>query len=771
MAIRVPTPPQMQVGAVQEQVTARAFQNVQYRPDTFMGEQLQRLSQGMSALNQRLDQTRTDTALMEAQSAINAKRRELFDPETGIYARKGAAANGVTDYVDQEMQAFTEQLLAGKQLSGSGREAVQRVLEAERQRTYETAAAYEVRANEEYQATLYEAQRQDHLEQLYRNPYDAAGRDSIMTMLVSRAQERAATQQGLDKEALDRFVEADITEGLLAAAAGMAAVDPVLADQFLEENRDAGLAPAIDKARESLKERVVEQRARGLSSTALRADQNYGIKATENVNHGANIKYSMGSLRPNPPSQEVMNLGGTALADVIGPGGTMEITSGQGTGNADSGRHLHGKAMDVKFYRPDGSLIRRGDPEFLQIAVALASRGALGLGAGYGDMGDAMHVDLVTPDPAKKQDHEWGIFNNPAIKAQLDAARDAGVQAIDKTGLQLIMEEEDPDVREAALARYRQEQTATYSQIKRNSELAADTIITQIEQAKASGDKVPPLSEFLTPQALNVLGGNSSAVEAAYNRVVMREEVDPQTASDRMYSLVAMSESASPVDRQDFAEINLNIYRHQLGRDQFDQLRLLQLKARTEFGMDVKGDRVVSNQTGIKVSVFEDRVNASLGNPTNDAERLKRDATVMALLDWANGVKQTTGRDPDEQEIYRKAFEITTTTGAFVDTWAGGDEVKGTLADLFTAARSGKLSIQTMMTAAAGGDFMFPVPDKTGGTLQVPITKAIIDEISLSLLRGEYPGLDVSPASVLTVLSRTPRQVFYNILAEQAQNQ
>jgi hypothetical protein len=124
----------------------------------------------------------------------------------------------------------------------------------------------------------------------------------------------------------------------------------------------------------------------------------------------ANVIFSMGPRRPNPPDPRVVSGLQTLAANILGPGATVKITSG--TGEYGSPRHRGGLAADVTFLDPQGNVVTIGDQRMRQLALAAPQYGFRGFGAGEEYMGSSsVHLDMFpheqyTSDMAPT----WGSF-------------------------------------------------------------------------------------------------------------------------------------------------------------------------------------------------------------------------------------------------------------------------------------------------------------------------------------------------------------------------
>jgi hypothetical protein len=757
----------MQVGAVQPQVTPRAFENVQYRSNDFMGEQLQRLGQATSALAGRIDQARTDTALLEAQDAINKKRRELFDPQTGIYSRQGADAVGVTDLVDRELEAFSENILKSKNLSGSGREAVQRLLMAERQRGYEKAADYEMRAHLDYQEKLQAAHLDAQYDSLFRNPGDQSSRDSAFTNILNSVTAKADQMGFADDTLRDQFIENELTKGLLAVAEGYAVTDPVMADEFLEANQDKGDPRLIQQQRDRLKPQVVEAKAREVTARAINADRTFGVRAADNVDHGTHIEYSMGPNRPNAPSQQIQNVIGTAVADVLGPGVRVVITSGQENDGHQHGsnRHKTGSAADIQIFDAAGNIVKVGSPEMRAIALAAASRGALGIGYGTNYMGDAMHIDMVAPGPG--QAHVWEDAKE--IESALVTAMRRGEEMVTKTGLEVIMDIEDPDVRDAALTRYRQEQNASYTQKVRASETAATDLITQIgqdmENAALNGTPMPTLDVYLNARTREVLGSNADAVIATYNRKVMGQEVDPVSARETYAFMMRQAVSADPKEREAFATTNLELAAAPfLTGDQMNVLYAKQMEVASSLGLDANNNFVRNLTTTTPYADFDRAVTGHMtAAMKKDAEQVGR--VTKGLVEWANIYVTQNGKEPTDLQLNEQARRILYGGEMTIDPAGLRNELSGTMADVYEQLDSRETTIGDLRSAAENGNFKLALPNTSGRLVEVPITAPLLDRMLQRFPNG-FAGQPLTPRMVINLLASMDPATVDTILSQ-----
>lgn len=138
----------------------------------------------------------------------------------------------------------------------------------------------------------------------------------------------------------------------------------------------------------------------------------------------ADLSYGMGPRRPNAPSSSITDTIRSAVHDVLGPGYSVNVTSGTETDFANpekslpqygSNRHKTGKAADFEIVDTStGRVLNAWDDAqaFRDVAQAAQAKGVLGTGLGTNYMGGtAMHFDKVQPGP--KQANQWGNLGSP----------------------------------------------------------------------------------------------------------------------------------------------------------------------------------------------------------------------------------------------------------------------------------------------------------------------------------------------------------------------
>lgn len=135
-----------------------------------------------------------------------------------------------------------------------------------------------------------------------------------------------------------------------------------------------------------------------------------------------------GYNRPFAPEDQVSDNIQAAVTSIMGPGASVQVTSGQegGLSQFGSNRHKTGLAADVQITAPDGHVLSWDNPADLQtmkdIAISAGTQQA-NIGLGYNDP-NMMHIDYVPSDQLSAgQDLSWGKIGNDPEFAQglLDA--------------------------------------------------------------------------------------------------------------------------------------------------------------------------------------------------------------------------------------------------------------------------------------------------------------------------------------------------------------
>lgn len=165
--------------------------------------------------------------------------------------------------------------------------------------------------------------------------------------------------------------------------------------------------------------------AKNLSSVSYSAPR--GLAAVvDTAKNMAGVTYGMGPNRPNKPSQDVVDTVRSAVRDTLGPGYSVNVTSGTeapGMPQYGSNRHKTGLAVDFEVVDPAGRKLNsfQDKQALVDVAQAAAAKGIKGIGIGTNYMGGlAIHMDKFTPGVG--QANQWGNIGK-ANAALFDNAR------------------------------------------------------------------------------------------------------------------------------------------------------------------------------------------------------------------------------------------------------------------------------------------------------------------------------------------------------------
>ena len=189
-----------------------------------------------------------------------------------------------------------------------------------------------------------------------------------------------------------------------------------ITDDERQEIQDLVNDPDLDPATRSRLYAATQGRLKGIDGRAAAdalggtdvasAVRNYGLDS--GPRHQTQIEFQMGPARPHAPNNPVLNVIGTSVEEVLGPGARVVVTSGQegDLPQHGSNRHRTGDAADIAIYDAEGNRITATDPRMAEIARSAARNGARGIGFGEEYMGGShIHIDLV--EPGHGQGHFW----------------------------------------------------------------------------------------------------------------------------------------------------------------------------------------------------------------------------------------------------------------------------------------------------------------------------------------------------------------------------
>lgn len=313
----------------------------------------------------------------------NQVRDLLYDPQNGYFATQGANSFQSRQTVEQRIEALREEALNG--LNNTATEALAPALR-NRVDSYLTRmdqhAMTQLRVYETNLETARIASaRQTALE-------DPSRLDEALNEIEETVLNRAA-REGWSQEQTDVALREEESAVYRAEIARIAEDDPVAALDLLRNSESEMLATDFIELETALEPLAAERRGYD------RADSLFNGSG-QVFNHQTNMEFGGGASGALRPNDTIIDVVGSAVHQVLGPGARVVVTSGLRPNDAGS-QHSTGGAMDFAIYRADGSQIMWDDPDLALIGQAASAMGAMGFGWGPTYMGGThFHFDMGT---------------------------------------------------------------------------------------------------------------------------------------------------------------------------------------------------------------------------------------------------------------------------------------------------------------------------------------------------------------------------------------
>lgn len=468
------------------------------------GVALQRFGAQMAQFGDEIvDREATAAAKERDAYASDEIRKLLYDPEAGFFGKSGSTA--VSSYGATIKRLDEIKAAATKGLSP----VAQRKLEAALQRRYESALEGIDRHTMGERRTWLdgassarmEAARQDAL-------FDVPGTEAHLLTIEQELRGQAA-RKGWGDDEFDLAFRKEASKLYYGQIVRAANVDPVAALGYLQEHRDEMMPEDVIKLETALAPEAKRWVGRKKGEAAA-------LNAVPLYEHKTITQFQMGPARPYAPDDPILGVIGKSIETVLGPGAVMIVTSGQEGDKPQHGSNRHGTggAADVAIYRKDGTQVLATDPEMAAIAKAAAKLGARGIGFGAEYMGGShIHIDLVNPGAG--QSNTWASGAN-AISGDLIAEMQAN-----PTGLQDLLDIEDPTEREGALEEYDLRTKVAAAEVKAKSAAAQRAAFAVIE---SGGD----LDAELSFEDKMTIGMDGMRELRAYQAADGKVETDPE---------------------------------------------------------------------------------------------------------------------------------------------------------------------------------------------------------------------------------------------------
>jgi len=551
---------------------------------SFNARQLSRVGEALGNVAQEFERRERETALLEAQQERNDWNNGLFNPDDGLFRQEGGNAVGVTERTvssAEEFNAYMERKY-GPRLTASGRLALRTMLQQSTQAATTRAIAHETTQRRQYEVSLLEANIEDALDQITRDPTsDEVFNQQVGRILTSTAQASSLsgeTGTELGTPAANRQQEA-LTAALgarVSTLAGPQFRQPGAALSLLEEYSDQIDPDTYAELYPQIREAHINQRALSEAEAAAITERT-GIapmfvpQANNASSGGAQvIDYKgmplavvqgknplIGSLEgasrlTNPDAavtlDEVLRgpfmvlqrrLGRTlVIRDAIAKSGTSRETE---TRNS---QHFQGAALDI-------DITNMNYQERVELVKEALQLGFRGFGFGRG----TIHIDMRERDEPQiwtYGGHEAGWDGRSEEELRADTLRMArgswSPTTAATTGAEYISSIADPEVRVRAQEAYVAELRFSDAMQSRERAQILRDIYSQVEidyraQQEGSGT-LGDVSTYLTPENIQALGKDAAAARRYIEQIRSgAERVTDQSIYNELYTRATSPEA------------------------------------------------------------------------------------------------------------------------------------------------------------------------------------------------------------------------------------
>lgn len=634
--MRIPTPVQrgQPTGSVTVNPLQPVFQNVQFANNQELAQNLQSLGNTAGNVAQVLNKRQSDNAMRQAEVDYLAFEREILDPNTGIFTRRGANAAGVSGDVQQRFDEFSQGIKSNSSgLSRGGRAAIDQMLSGAGQRLWKNAANHELDQTYAYEQTLIGAQlegQSDRAANLYTMPEELGAAMGQVATLAGDL----ADAQGLDGEAREQFIQQKTSEahgsvvqrmlndsdaagaeGYVKAAIASGSMDPTAGNDLL-----ANIIPA---ARKELAGEIAGGIFNGVPVSA--AGGGHGATPRRQFIDriiGSESSGDAGVQRTNEDGRSFVGLGqvGEArLQDMKNAGIVPADMSLEEFGSA-ANEQLQRDALEWHFADIDKAIERTGA---LSQGFSLDGLRAVAHLGGQGGMREFVRTNGGNGATAD----ELGT----SLQDYYD--KFSGTQEITR-----VSDIEDPLLRAEVQSSLETMQATEYTQRNRASAALQDEMMSAIFRAQTAGEPIDFAQLMLdNPMASDLLGNKLSTIEAFATKVNKGETI--VTVPETYGELVTTKET----DPEAFLQENLLDYVNELDASTLKGLQDDQAELRGETLRGENGMALVSK------SDVDDAVGLMFNIPNRDAAG--RDVLKNAVRNWGNDMMEQTGKRPTPLQL------------------------------------------------------------------------------------------------------------------------
>ena len=559
--VTIPSPVQQgaQTGSVSVEASNEPFRNVNFTaPDQRLGQDLQNIGNSLSSFAGQIAAKRDRVNGGEAEAEWYSFEKELRDPQNGLYTERGIAASGMTDRITamtDAKRAEITQRYEGRFSTGSGKEALETLMAGRSRALWNSGATYEMQQLDEAEQSQYKATLERAADTASTNWNDDAEFRSQITVAKRVA---ADMSEGQEQDVIDGNVQAQTSAIVIARATRLVQHAPDMVEEFMQKQVDAGNMDqtAADEWFERNDSVIVDRKANMVLDVSERASAS-PISITDPVQGSSVSSFitrMIGSESSGRPDASV----------TIDDGRTFSGLGGVGEGRLSEMKDAGVVPRDMtlaQFSTAENADIQRDALRWhvQDIDRAIDATGALS--RGYSRDGLRAVAHLGGQGGMRRYINSGGRYNpndsytTPSGKVTEGTSLQdyyeefAGQSEGGLTADQRIAAETDPRVREAAQKILSQRRAREASGDARLSKQVTEAIITDYEQATASGEPYDLGATLAQPAVIEALGSNIENVRAYIQRQETDEDIVTSSETVQMIEELIFENPAAFRDR------------------------------------------------------------------------------------------------------------------------------------------------------------------------------------------------------------------------------
>jgi len=536
--MKIPAQRGAEVGSITVDALNPVFQNVSPTDKGQTFRDLQGIAAGVASLNSQIAQKRDRVALRQAEAEWNTFEQQVADPQSGLYTAQGLDANGLTDRYSEMAAAKREEILSNfSTVTGSGRNAMEQLMEGRTQAGWNRAAGHEsaqLDAAEQGQIAASIERATDRASTFWN---DDGEFNSALLTAETAARDLA---EGQTPEAVTEAVQAETSKIVAARADRLLQNAPYQVEEFLQEQVDAGNMDQTyaDQWLDQNDGNIIANKARILSDTSVATstpafqvgDPQRGTPVTSFVNR------MIGSESSGRPDASVTIDDGRTFSG-LGGVGEGRLADMQAAGVVPAGMTL------AEFSTAENADLQRAalDWHIKDIDRAIDATGALN--RGYSRDGLRAVAHLGGQGGMRRFINSGGRYNPDDSYVQPNGERTAGTSLTDyynkfsgtsaggMTADERIAQETDPRVRAAAFEALDGERQRQYRADERLSNQVATAIITDYETSVRDGAPFDLAQALAADGVVEALGTKIETVRDWVQRQEKGVDIETQTTA------------------------------------------------------------------------------------------------------------------------------------------------------------------------------------------------------------------------------------------------